>query len=109
MTSSLRGEGLPADVVETAHGQYATANGLNIYYEEHGTGHPLLLLQGGFDTHEIWRSQLPAWAPHFRVITPDSRGLGRTDHPGGAISYELMAKDVLALIQTLGIEKPLIC
>jgi pimeloyl-ACP methyl ester carboxylesterase len=100
---------MPTDVVETAHGQYATANGLNFYYEEHGTGHPLLLLQGGFDTHEIWRTRLPAWAPHFRVLTPDSRGLGRTDHSGGAISYELMAKDVLALIQTLGLEKPLIC
>jgi pimeloyl-ACP methyl ester carboxylesterase len=97
------------EVVETAAGQYVTANGINIYYEEHGAGHPLLLLQGGFDTLEIWRSQLPILAPHFRVITPDSRGLGRTDHPGGPISYELWAEDVLAFIQALGVEKPLIC
>jgi 3-oxoadipate enol-lactonase len=90
-------------------GQYAVANGLRIYYEEHGTGHPLLLLQAGFDTHHIWDSQLPTWKEHFRVITADSRGLGRTEHPGGQISYELLARDALAVIQALRLEKPFIC
>jgi pimeloyl-ACP methyl ester carboxylesterase len=94
---------------DVSGGHYAVANGLRIYYEEHGAGHPLVLLQAGFDTHEVWKSQLPDWEPHFRVIAPDSRGLGRTEHPGGAISYELLAQDALALIQTLGLEKPLIC
>jgi pimeloyl-ACP methyl ester carboxylesterase len=109
MTSGLTGVMMPSDVGEAAQGHYVSANGLNIYYEEQGVGPPLLLIQGGFDTHEIWRSQLPILAPHFRVITSDSRGLGRTDHPGGAVSYEMMAEDVLALSKTLGLEKPLIC
>jgi pimeloyl-ACP methyl ester carboxylesterase len=101
---------MTADASDTAlDGHYAIANGLKIYYEEHGTGHPLLLLQAGFDTHHIWDSQLPAWKPHFRVITPDSRGLGRTEHPGGQISYELLAQDAIALIQALGLEQPFIC
>jgi pimeloyl-ACP methyl ester carboxylesterase len=93
----------------TIDGQYVIANGLKVYYEEHGTGRPLLLLQAGFDTHHIWDSQLPAWIPHFRVITMDSRGLGRTEHPGGQLSYELLASDAIALIPALGLEKPLIC
>ncbi len=89
--------------------KHAEANGLRISYEEHGTGHPLLLLSGGFGTHRVWDAQVPAWQSHFRVIAPDARGLGRTEHPGGPISYELLAKDVLALIDSLHLEKPLVC
>ena len=84
-------------------------NGLRIYYDEHRTGHPLLLLQAGFDTHHIWDSQLPAWKDNVRVITPDSRGRGRTEDPGGQIRYDLLAQDALALVQALGLEKLLIC
>jgi pimeloyl-ACP methyl ester carboxylesterase len=61
-----------------AQGQYVTANGLRIYYEERGAGHPLVLLQQGFDTHHVWDSQLATWEPHFRVFSADGRGLGRT-------------------------------
>ena len=101
---------MSADAPEVARGgHYAEANGLSIYYKERGTGHPLVLLQAGFDTHHIWDSQVPVWEPHFRVITPDSRGLRRTDHPGGPISYELLARDAIARIHALGLEKPLIC
>jgi pimeloyl-ACP methyl ester carboxylesterase len=92
-----------------AQGHYATANGLSVYYEEHGAGYPLLLLQQGFDTHEVWRFALPAWQQHFRTISPDGRGLGRTDYPGGTISYELLAQDAIAFVRTLGLQKPLIC
>jgi len=92
-----------------AQGHYARANGLSVYYQEHGAGHPLVLLLQGFDTSQVWRFALPVWAPHFRVIAPDPRGLGRTDHPGGAISYELLARDALAFIRTLGLQQPLIC
>ncbi|HLZ21810.1 MAG TPA: alpha/beta hydrolase [Ktedonobacterales bacterium] len=100
---------MPPGVLEAAAtGHYASANGLRIYFEEQGAGYPLLLLHGGFGTHTDWRSQVPALAPHFRVIMPDFRGHGRTDNPDGAISYELMAQDCFALIQTLGLEKPLI-
>ena len=91
-----------------SQGQYASANGLRIYFEEHGTGHPLLLLHGGFGTHRDWDSQLPALAAHFRVIAPDFRGHGRTDDPTGPISYEMMAQDNFALIEALGIQKPVI-
>jgi len=97
------------DLIEAAsQGQYASANGLRIYFEEHGAGHPLLLLHGGFGTHQDWDSQLPALVPHFRVIVPDFRGHGRTDNPTGPISYEMMAQDNFALIETLGLQKPLI-
>jgi len=94
---------------DAASGHYAVANGLNIYYEANGDGHPLLLLCGGFGTHAAWDSQVPGWQEHFRVFAPDNRGLGRTVHPGGSISYELLARDALALIEALKLDRPLIC
>jgi hypothetical protein len=49
----------------SAQSRYARANGLNIYYQEHGTGHPLVLLQQGFDTSQVWRFALPVWEPEL--------------------------------------------
>lgn len=89
-------------------GQYVRANGLNIYYEEYGEGEPLILVHGGLATLESWRAQLPTFGKHFRTIAPDSRGHGRTDNPTGSFSYRLMAEDLAAFIQALGLRKPLI-
>ena len=46
-------------------------------------------------------------ASHFRVIAPDTRGCGRTAHTGGAVTFDLLADDVAALIDALGLERPL--
>ncbi len=87
-------------------GHYAPANGLNLYYEECGSGEPLILLHGGSATCKMWQPHLACFVPHFRVITPDSRAHGKTDNPTGELSYHLMADDVAALIQALGLTKP---
>ena len=47
-------------------------------------------------------------AEHFHVIAPDTRGCGRTRHSGGTVTFELLADDVLALIDALGLDRPLI-
>jgi pimeloyl-ACP methyl ester carboxylesterase len=94
---------------ESSRGRYIRANGLDIYYEEQGQGPPLLLIHGGVLTGESWQPYLAAFAERYRVITPDSRGHGRTANPGGAMSYRLMADDVAALAQALALSKPLIC
>jgi pimeloyl-ACP methyl ester carboxylesterase len=93
------------------------ANGLDIWYVEAGEGVPLLLLHGG------WVSNGPLWAEHrwswgdrigifaerFRVIAPDARGYGRTRNPSGEASYPLFAQDVLALVEALHLDHPLLC
>jgi pimeloyl-ACP methyl ester carboxylesterase len=94
---------------ENPRGQYIQANGLDIYYEEQGQGSPLLLIHGGALSGESWQPYLAAFAARYRVITPDSRGHGRTANPSGAMSYRLMADDMAALIGALGLAKPLIC
>ena len=99
-----------------AHGQYVSANGIDIHYIDQGKGEPLVLLHGGVvSTNSIWTgvpvayaSHMDTLAEHFRVIAPDTRGCGRTGHSGGPISFDLLADDVAALIDALGLERPLI-
>lgn len=89
-------------------GHYVEANGLNVYYEEYGSGKPLILLHGGSVTSRMWQAFLPSLASHFRVITPDSRAHGKTNNPEGNLSYRLMADDAAAFIQALDVSKPLV-
>ncbi len=89
-------------------GNYVTANGISIYYEEYGSGRPLVLLHGGTQTSASWHEYLPLFTPHFRVITPDSRGHGRTNNPAAALSYRLMAADIASFLHALDITAPLL-
>ena len=89
-------------------GTYVEANGLRVYYEAYGEGEPLLLIHGGTATSQSWASHLPAFAEHFRVFAPDSRGHGRTDNPTGELGYRVMADDVAALVGALGLRRPLV-
>ncbi len=95
-----------------------TANGIDIHLVEAGAqdAPPLLLLHGGLvSTHPIWdptpisyNAHVAGLASQFRVIAPDERGSGRTTHSGGPISMSLLADDVAALIDALGLERPVI-
>jgi pimeloyl-ACP methyl ester carboxylesterase len=95
---------LPATWDE-AEGQTAHVNGIDLYYEIYGSGEPLLLLHGGLANGTYFRNQIPAFAEHYQVIVVDSRGHGRSTFDDQPISYELMASDVLALMDQLKIEK----
>ena len=92
----------------TRPGHVIQANGMNIYYESHGDGEPLLLLHAGSLTADTWQPYLAAFAEHFRVITPDLRGHGRSAKPTTAMSYRLLADDIAAFARALGLHKPLI-
>lgn len=93
------------------------ANGTDIYYVEAGEGEPLLLLDNAMvSTNPAWAaipfayaSFLGTLAERFRVIAPDTRGSGKSVHPGGPITAALLADDVAALIQALNLDRPLIC
>jgi 3-oxoadipate enol-lactonase len=101
---------------EMQRGQYVHANGIDIYYVEAGAGEPLVLLNNGMiSTNPIWADwpssysrHMGALAERFRVIAPDFRGSGKTVHPGGPIPYELLADDLVALIDALRLDRPLI-
>ena len=87
-------------------GAYADINGLNLYYETHGNGRPMILLHGGLGSGEMFGPILPALSENHRVIAPDLQGHGRTADIDRPIDIGLMADDVAALIDHLGLEKP---
>ena len=87
-------------------GQYAEVNGLNLYFETRGSGRPLILLHGGLGSGEMFGPVLPALAEHHQVIAPDLQGHGRTADIDRPIDIRLMADDIAALIDHLGLDKP---
>ena len=89
-----------------AAGQYAKINGLDLYYETHGTGRPMILLHGGLGSGEMFAPIMPQLAEHHQVITPDLQGHGRTADIDRPIDVRLMADDIAALIDHLGLDKP---
>ena len=80
-------------------------NGIQIYYEVHGEGEPLLLLHGGLGSSDYWPDQLGPFSERYRVIAMDSRGHGRSTFDDTPISYDLMTSDVIGLLDHLGVEK----
>jgi pimeloyl-ACP methyl ester carboxylesterase len=87
-------------------GQYAEVNGVNLYFEIHGTGRPMILLHGGLGSGEMFGPTLPQLAERHQVILPDLQGHGRTADIDRPIDIRLMADDIAALIDHLGLDKP---
>lgn len=96
--------------------QLVRANGIDIAYVEAGDGPPLVLLHGGLvSTGPLWAgspvayvSHMATLAKHFRVIAPDTRGGGATVHGDGTASFSVLADDVVALIDALGLDRPML-
>jgi pimeloyl-ACP methyl ester carboxylesterase len=81
------------------------ANGIRQHYIDAGEGAPVVLLHGFPETHFAWRHQIPELAQHYRVIAPDLRGYGETDKPATGYDKRTMARDLLALLDALEIER----
>jgi pimeloyl-ACP methyl ester carboxylesterase len=88
------------------HGQHVNVNGLDLYFETHGSGRPLLLLHGGLGSGEMFAPILPALSERHQVIVPDLQGHGRTADIDRPIDVRLMADDIAALIDHLGLDQP---
>jgi pimeloyl-ACP methyl ester carboxylesterase len=86
----------------------AQSNGIELYYEIHGAGQPLVLISGlGYPLWQ-WHKMVPFLAEHFQVITFDNRGVGQSDKPAGPYTAQLLAADTAGLLDALGIEKAII-
>ncbi len=86
-------------------GNYAQLNGIKMYYEIYGEGEPMLLIHGSGQSIEAMRHQIQYFAPDYQVIVADSRAHGKTDTGEGQLTYEQMADDWAALLNTLNIDK----
>jgi pimeloyl-ACP methyl ester carboxylesterase len=84
---------------------HADVNGLSLHYEEHGSGEPLVLLHGGIGAGAMFAPILPPLAEGRRVITVDLQGHGGTADVDRPLRAELMADDIAALLDHLGLEQ----
>src|SRR4029453_16056613 len=79
------------------------ANNVTLNYEEQGAGEPLLLIPYLSADNACYAFQVAEYAKHFTCISVDLRGTGESDKPDGAYSTEVLADDVAAFVQALGI------
>src|SRR5512142_2085604 len=82
----------------------AVAGG-EIYYEETGQGHPLILVSGLNGVGRYWQPQLAAFSARYRVITYDQRGTGQSDRLQREFSIDAMAAELVGLMDALSIER----
>src|SRR5689334_14214276 len=78
--------------------------GCALCFGERGRGEAVVMLHGIGARGDDWRAHAEALAPSYRVITPDLRGHGDSDKPRGPYSIAQMARDVLRLLDALGID-----
>jgi pimeloyl-ACP methyl ester carboxylesterase len=83
----------------------AQVNGINIFYKVQGKGEPLILIMGLGGECGDWVLQLRAFTKHYRVITFDNRGVGKSDKPSEPYTVNTMADDVVGLMAYLKIER----
>jgi pimeloyl-ACP methyl ester carboxylesterase len=82
-----------------------TTNGIDLHYEVTGEGRPLLWLHGFFGIGADWRHIFGEPPDGFQIIAPDLRGHGRTTNPDGRFTFRACARDVLALLDHLRIDR----
>jgi pimeloyl-ACP methyl ester carboxylesterase len=84
---------------------FAPVDGIRIWYAEFGQGAPVLLVHGGLANSNYWGNQVRALSAHYRVIVMDSRGHGRSTRDAQGFGYDLMADDVIGLLDYLKIKR----
>jgi pimeloyl-ACP methyl ester carboxylesterase len=85
-------------------------DGVEIYYEVHGSGPPLLLTHGYSSTSEMWKGQIATLSKHYKLILWDMRGHGRSDYPNDASAYSeaLTVADMAALLDEVGADRAVV-
>ena len=95
---------MPMIQVPTAH--HAT---INLYYEDYGSGQPIVLIHGWPLTHRAWEGQVQHLVESgYRVISYDRRGFGQSDKPWEGYDYDTLSADLKGLIDTLELEDAII-
>lgn len=80
-------------------------NDIEMYYEIHGQGGPLVMLHGITESSRTWNQFIPDFQDHFQLIIPDLRGHGRSTNPSQTFTHRQAALDVFALLDHLGVNQ----
>jgi pimeloyl-ACP methyl ester carboxylesterase len=90
---------------EPARSGYASVNGIRLWHAVFGQGDPVVFLHGGLANANYWGLQVPEVARQYQVIVLDSRGHGRSTRDSRPYGYDLMADDVIGLLDFLQIQR----
>jgi pimeloyl-ACP methyl ester carboxylesterase len=104
----IQSKGVPNYGTNGAVGKYANVNGVKIYYEIYGEGHPLLVLHGNGGSIKDVASFYPQLLKKYKIIAIDSRAQGNSTDTDTPLTYDLMASDINALLDELKIDSTFI-
>lgn len=83
--------------------------GVQLYYDDKGSGQPIVFVHGHPFNHTMWKYQIAHFSKEYRLIMPDLRGYGRTEVTPGRVMLDEMALDILHLLDTLQIDQAVLC
>ena len=104
---------LPAPVAEQIsadfpfESRYVDVLGSKMHYIDEGEGRPILFIHGNPASSYLWRNIIPHALPHGRCIAVDLIGMGRSDHPDIAYTYDDQSRYLAAFIEALGLDEDL--
>jgi 3-oxoadipate enol-lactonase len=84
----------------------ATTRDIEIYYESHGTGSPLVFVSGLGQKSAAWQLQVPYFSGTMRVVTLDNRGAGKSSRPDYPYTMDMYVGDIASVLDSLGISEP---
>ena len=86
------------------------ANGIELYYESHGQGYPVIFQHGFVGTTKMWQPQVPVFSQQYRFIIYDARGHGQSESPPSPDQYssDIVVEDLWQLLKALGIDKAVV-
>ena len=99
---------LPVKAQKRIDDRFATVNGVRLHYLIAGKGDPVILLHGYAENSHMWRPLIPELAKTHTVIAPDLRGFGQSSKPTTGYDKKTMARDIHALVQSLGYQHDVI-
>ncbi len=86
-------------------GKFAISKGTKIWYQIEGQGTPLVLIMGFGADGNVWELHLNEYKKHFKCVVLDNRGVGNSDQPKGPYSTDLMAQDIIAVLDNEKIDQ----
>src|SRR5947208_17034872 len=89
----------------SAAGKYYNIRGFKMYCEIYGEGKPLLMIHGNGGSIKAFSKNIPYFSKKYKVIVVDSRAHGKSTDPRDSLSFEMMADDFAALLDTLHVDK----
>jgi pimeloyl-ACP methyl ester carboxylesterase len=86
-------------------GNHVTHEGVTFYYEDFGSGEPIVFVHGGGMSHEMWEQQVFALTDNFRTITYDQRGHGQSDKPRDGYTFSQETDDLEAVLKHCNVSR----